>query len=83
MPQLSEFVVCKHVSGGPFNVFEKGFEEPIAQFEDMETAEKYVMEIAETKPRWKVDVYNEIGELAGTYNSEDDSMPKPNLDSQT
>ena len=72
-----EFKVCPHFSGSPFNVFESGFEQPIAQFDDMETAEKYALHVAEAKVNWKVDVYDGSGKLVGTYNNEDDVMPKP------
>jgi len=41
------------------------------------------MRLAESKPNWKVDVYDAAGELVGTYNSEDDSMPRPAPDAQT
>ena len=74
-----KFVVSAHLPGGQFSVFEKGYEQSIAEFDDMETAEQYALQLAETKPNWKVDVYDSAGALAGTYNSEDDAMPKPEL----
>jgi hypothetical protein len=60
-----------------FGVFETGFEKSIAEFADLDSAEQYALRLAEAKPCWKVDVYDELGTLAGTYNSEDDAMPKP------
>ena len=65
------------LSSGEFAVFEAGFEKSLAQFADMQTAEQYALSMAEVKPRWKVDVFDAAGALAGTYNSEDDAMPKP------
>ena len=62
---------------GLYGVFETGFEKAITEFSDMETAEQYALQLAGTKHNWKVDVFDETGQLAGTYNSEDDSMPKP------
>jgi hypothetical protein len=73
-------VVCFTVrlqAPGQFGVFEQGFEKALAEFTDMDTAEQYALQMAESKTNWKVDVYDEAGALAGTYNSEDDSMPKP------
>jgi hypothetical protein len=70
------FTVRAH-SHGQFGVFEQGFEKALAEFSDMETAEQYALQMAESKANWKVDVYDQSGVLAGTYNSEDDSMPKP------
>lgn len=73
-------VVCFTVrlqSPANFGVFEQGFEKALAEFSDMETAEQYALQIATSKANWKVDVFDEAGALAGTYNSEDDSMPKP------
>jgi hypothetical protein len=60
-----------------FGVFEQGFDKALAEFSDMETAEQYALQMAASKANWKVDVFDEAGALAGTYNSEDDSMPKP------
>ena len=64
-------------SHGNWKVYEQGFEKSIAEFKDGETAEQYVMRLAESKVRWKVDVYDASNALVGTYNSEDDAMPKP------
>jgi hypothetical protein len=66
--------------GGRWRVCERGFEKAIAEFNDGESAEQYALRLAESKPNWKVDVYDAAGELVGTYNSEDDAMPKPALD---
>ena len=65
---------------GRWRVCEHGFEKAIAEFNDGESAEQYALRLAESKPNWKVDVYAVSGELVGTYNSEDDAMPKPALD---
>ena len=62
---------------GEWRVCEQGFDRAIAEFADSASAEQYALRLAESKPNWKVDVYDEAGELAGTYNSEDDAMPKP------
>lgn len=62
---------------GNWKVYEHGFEKSIAEFKDGETAEQYVLRLAESKVRWKVDVYDASNTLVGTYNSEDDAMPKP------
>jgi hypothetical protein len=66
--------------GGRWRVCERGFEKAIAEFNDGESAEQYALRLAESKHNWKVDVYDAAGELVGTYNSEDDAMPKPALD---
>ena len=63
--------------GGCWRVCERGFEKAIAEFNDGESAEQYAFRLAESKPNWQVDVYDAAGELVGTYNSEDDAMPKP------
>ncbi len=76
------FSVRAHTPNSEFNVYEEGFQQPIAQFSDMETAEQYAMQLASTKANWKVDVYDAYGALAGTYNSEDDAMPKPTVSRQ-
>jgi hypothetical protein len=76
----SQHVVCFTVrlqSPANFGVYEQGFENALAEFSDMETAEQYALQIASSKTNWKVDVFDEAGVLAGTYNSDDDSMPKP------
>ena len=64
---------------GAWRVFEEGFEKSLAEFADVETAEKYAMRFAESKEAWKVDIYDASKKLVATYNSEDDSMPKPPL----
>ena len=73
-----KFFVRSNSSGG-ISVFEEGFEQPIAEFGDLLTAETYALQLAETKRSWKVDVYDASGNLVGTYNSEDDSMPRPTI----
>ena len=73
---IVNFVVRAQPSGS-VAVFENEFEKAIAEFDDLETAEKYALQLAELKSSWKVDVYNASGTLVGTYNSEDDAMPKP------
>jgi hypothetical protein len=73
-------VVCFTVraqSHDQFGVFEQGFEKALAEFDDIDTAEQYALQMAESKADWKVDVYDASGALVGTYNSEDDAMPKP------
>jgi hypothetical protein len=72
-----KFVVRMQKGRGQFGVFESALEQPIAEFSDLETAEKYALQIAETKSSWIVEVYGSSGALVGTYNSEDDAMPKP------
>jgi hypothetical protein len=66
--------------GGEWSVLEQGFETPIAGFADAESAEQYALRLAESKPAWKVDVYDASLTLIATYNSEDDAMPKPALE---
>jgi hypothetical protein len=75
-PEVVNFIVCA-LPSAQFGVFEQGFEKSIAEFPELETAEQYALRLAEGKPRWKVDVYDSSGTLTGTYNSEDDAMPKP------
>ena len=70
------FIVCSQTPGMS-SVFEQGFEKPIAEFADVETAEQYALRLAGLKPNWKVGVYDAAGAQIGTYNSEDDAMPKP------
>lgn len=65
---------------GQWRVCERGFEKAIAEFADSASAEEYALRLAESKPSWKVDVYDAGGELVGTYNSEDDAMPKPRIE---
>jgi len=57
---------------GNWKVYEQGFEKSIADFKNGETAEQYVLRLAESKVKWKVDVYDASNILVGTYNSEDD-----------
>jgi hypothetical protein len=59
-----------------FSVFEEGFEHPIAQFKDMPAAKHYALQFAQSKPRWKVSVYDSSGALAGTYHSDDAEIAK-------
>ena len=61
-------------------VLEDGFDKPIAEFADAESAEKYALRLAQSKPAWKVDIYDSSRTLVATYNSEDDSMPRPPLE---
>jgi hypothetical protein len=75
---IVSFIVRAQPSGG-VSVFENEFEKAIAEFDDIETAEKYALQLAELKSTWKVDVYDVSGTLVGTYNSEDDAMPKPHF----
>ena len=77
--EVVSFIVCPQAPGR-YDVFEQGFEMPIAEFDDMDTAEKYALRLAETKPLWTVDTYDASGNWVGTYNSDDDSMPRPALD---
>lgn len=65
---------------GEWSVLEQGFEKPIAGFADAESAEQYALRLAESKPAWKVDVYDASLTLIATYNSEDDSMPRRPLE---
>ena len=62
-----------------WSVFEQGFEQPIAEFEDAVSAEQYAWSLAATKLNWKIDVFDSLHELVGTFNSEDDAMPKATL----
>ena len=78
-PEIVKLIVSPEASGR-YGVFEQGFKVPIAEFDDMETAEKYALQFADTKSNWIVETYDDAGTLVGTYNSEDDSMPKPSLD---
>ena len=75
---IVKFFVRSNSSGG-ISVFEEGFEQPIAEFDDLLTGETYALRLAETKRSWKVDVYDASGTLVGTYNSEDDAMPRPTI----
>jgi hypothetical protein len=75
-PPVVSFTV-RGDGSGCWRVCEQGFEKAIAEFADGPLAEQYAMRLAESKPNWKVDVYAASGELIGTYNSEDDAMPKP------
>ena len=62
-----------------WSVMESGFENALAEFSEGETAEQYALRLAESKSSWKVDVFDAFGSMTATYNSEDDSMPKPGL----
>ena len=64
---------------GTWSVMESGFEKPLAEFAQADTAEQYALRLAESKAAWKVDVFDASGQLTGTFNSEDDAMPKPAL----
>ena len=75
-PAIVNFTV-RPDAAGRWRVCEQGFENPIADFPDVSTAEQYAMRLAESKPSWKLDVYDTAGVLVGTYNSEDDAMPRP------
>lgn len=72
------FIVVPNRGGG-WSVFESGFEMPLAEFTEADTAENYALRLAESKLSWKVDVFDASGSLAATFNSEDDAMPKPSL----
>ncbi|MDB5808621.1 MAG: hypothetical protein JWN94_743 [Betaproteobacteria bacterium] len=74
--QVVNFTVRPSASG-QWRVCESGFEKAIAEFADGDSAEQYALRLAESKANWKVDVYDAGGTLVGTYNSEDDAMPKP------
>ena len=80
-PPVVNFTV-RADGAGCWRVCEQGFEKALAEFADDKMAEQYAMRLAESKPNWKVDVYDAAGELVGTYNSEDDAMPKPAIDAQ-
>ena len=73
-------IIVRPVAGGRWAVLEDGFDKAIAEFADTESAEQYALRLAESKPAWKVDVYDLSGTLVATYNSEDDSMPKPTFE---
>ena len=49
--EIVSLIVCPQAPG-KYDVFEQGFELPIADFDDLETAEKYALRLAETKPVW-------------------------------
>ncbi len=76
---VAHFTVQQQAWGG-WRVCERGFEEAVAEFDDRDTAEQYALRLAETKADWKVDVHDASGSLIGTYNSEDDAMPKPAIE---
>ncbi len=67
------------LQAGKYGVFEQGVDTALAQFTDMESAEQYALRVAESTLKWKVDVYDESGVLAATYDNEDDTMPAPQL----
>ena len=60
-----------------WSVYEQGFKNSIAEFEDVASAEAYAWSLAETKLNWKIDIFDSSNELVATYNSEDDAMPRP------
>jgi len=78
--EIAKFTVRPEQSG-KYNVCQDGFRTAISQFDDIDTAESYALRLAETHFRWVVETYDEAGILVGTYNSKDDSMPKPAADS--
>lgn len=71
--EIVNLIVCPQAPG-KYDVFEQGFEMPIADFDDLETAEKYALRLAESKSVWTVDTYDASGNWVATYNSEDDSI---------
>jgi hypothetical protein len=75
---VAQIIVLQNPSGN-WSVMEHGFEKPLAEFSDAGTAEQYALRFAESKSAWKVDVLDNAGNLAATFNSEDDAMPKPRL----
>ena len=75
-PAVVSFTVRADPAGS-WRVCEQDFEKAIAEFADGDTAEQYALRLAESKSNWKLDVYDAAGALVGTYNSEDDAMPKP------
>ena len=81
MPQQDDVVnfVVLPSAAGTWSVMEAGFDQPLAEFAQIDTAEQYALRMAESKPAWKVDVFDASGQLTGTFNSEDDSMPRPPL----
>ena len=76
---LVNIIVCAGGSG-KWCVLEAGYDQPLAEFTDTESAEQYALRIADSKSAWKVDVYDTKWHLIAAYNSEDDATPKPNLD---
>jgi len=72
------FIVVENPAGN-WSVIESGFDKPLAEFPEADAAEQYALRLAETKFSWKVDVFDASGGLTATFNSEDDSMPKPQL----
>ena len=77
--QTVKFTV-KPDSSGRFAVCQSGFDAPISQFYDMDSAEGYALRMAETNARWIVETYDASDALVGTYNSDEDAMPKPLID---
>lgn len=73
-------IIVRPNARGEWDVLEDGFDKAIADFADAESAEQYALRLAESKPAWKVDVYDASLTLIATYNSEDDSMPNPTLE---
>lgn len=73
-------IIARPNARGEWDVLEDGFDKAIADFADAESAEQYALRLVESKSAWKVDVYDASRTLIATYNSEDDSMPKPTLE---
>lgn len=73
-------IIVRPDAFGAWAVLEEGFDKAIAEFADAESAEQYALRLAESKTAWKVDVYDSSRTLIVTYNSEDDSMPKPAME---
>ena len=65
-------IVCAQAPGR-YDVFEQGFDTPLAEFDDIATAEKFALRLAETKSLWSIDTYDASGRWVGTYNSEEDA----------
>ena len=70
------FIVRSERPNG-WSVYEQGFKNSIAEFEDPVSAEAYAWSLAATKLNWKIDILDSSNELVATYNSEDDAMPRP------
>jgi hypothetical protein len=71
------YFTVRETQAGKSGVYEHGYDIALAEFNSMDDAEQYALRMAESKLNWKVDVYDESGVLAATYNSEDDTMPAP------
>jgi hypothetical protein len=55
---------------GKVSVFQSEFAKALAEFDNLDTAEKYALQLAESKSSWKVDVYDASDTLVGTHNSD-------------